>query len=75
VYHTIEFADDLTIDLESSPRHRLEQLMLRKGTRLSAEIKPYVVETREGPVEVADLFFEDDTVARCVPFAHFRFVD
>ena len=47
----------------------------RKGSRLRAQLKPYVVETAGGPVEVADLFFEDGTSARTVPFAGFAFVD
>ena len=75
MYHTIEFATDITVDLEVSPKHRLERLLIRKGTRLSAQLKPHVVETEDGPVEVADLFFADGTTARSVPFHHFRFVD
>jgi hypothetical protein len=39
VYHTIEFAADLTVDLEVSPMHRLERLPIRRGTRLSAQVK------------------------------------
>jgi hypothetical protein len=74
VYHSIEFADDLTVDLEVSPRHRLERLLIHRGTRLAAQLKPYVVETAEGPVEVADLFFADGTATRSVRFERFRFV-
>jgi hypothetical protein len=33
------------------------------------------VETPEGPVEVADLFFEYGTATRRVPFAYFAFVE
>jgi hypothetical protein len=75
MYHTIQFAAEFTADLESSPRHRLERLVLRRGTRRRAQIKPYVVEGGCGLVEVADLFFEDGTTARSVPFACFSFVD
>ena len=75
MYHTIEFAADLTVDLEVSPGHRLERLLLRRGTRLCAQIKPYVVESAEGPVEVADLFFPDGTATRSVRFERFRIVD
>jgi hypothetical protein len=74
LYHTIEFAVEFLADLEISPRHRLERLLLRQGTRLQAQIKPYVVEGEDGPVEVADLFFEDGTATRTVPFACFSFV-
>jgi hypothetical protein len=74
VYHTIEFAADLTVDLEVSARHRLERLLIRRGTRLAAQLKPYVVEAEEGPVEVADLFFADGTATRSVRFERFCFV-
>ena len=75
MYHTIELAVDLLVDHEISPKHQLEQLELRKGTRLSVQVKPYVVEGEDGLVEVADLFFEDGTATRMVPFAFFSFVD
>ncbi len=47
---------------------------MKKGTRVRAQVKPYVVEADDGPVEVADLFFEDGTATRAVPFALFSFV-
>jgi hypothetical protein len=75
MYHTIEFAVELMADLEVSPKHRLERLLLHKGTRLQAQIKPYVLESDDGPIEVADLFFEDGTTTRGVPFAWFSFAD
>jgi hypothetical protein len=75
MYHTIEFADDLIVDLEISPKHWLERMVVRKGTRLQAQIKPYVVETDDGPVEVADLFFEDGTTTRMVRCESFSFAE
>ena len=75
VYHAIKFAADRWVDLEISPRHHLERLLLRSGKLLLAQIKPYVVEGGDGPVEVADLFFEDGTATRGVPFACFCFVE
>jgi len=33
------------------------------------------METKSGPVETADLFFEDGSTIRAVRFAWFRFVD
>lgn len=74
MYHTIEFATEFVADLEISPKHQLERLLIRRGTRLRAEIKPYVMESENGPVEVADLFFDDGTATRMVPFACFSFV-
>ncbi len=75
MYHTIEFSRELTVDLERSPKQPLERLLIPKGTRLRTEIRPSVLETAEGPVEVADLFFADGTGTRQVPFASFFFVD
>jgi len=74
MYHTIEFHRDQTVDMEVSRNQPLERVCIRKGTRLSAQIKPYVVETLGGPVEVADLFFTDGTATRAVPFKLFTFV-
>lgn len=75
MYHIIQFAVDFLADVEVSRRQRLERVLLRKGTRLPAQIKPGVVEGEDGPVEVADLLFEDGTAAREVPFAYFCFLD
>jgi hypothetical protein len=75
MYHTIEFAVEFLADLEISPKHRLERLVLARGTRVRPQIKPHVVEGEDGLVEVADLFFEDGTATRTVPFACFSFVD
>jgi len=73
MYHAIEFVVDFMVDLEISRKDRLEKMLIHKGTRLPAQIKPYVAETEHGPVEVADLFFEDGTTALTVPFAYFFF--
>jgi len=75
MYHTIKFGVEFQCDLEISPKHRLERLLIQKGTRLQAHLKPYVVESEDGLVEVADLFFEDGTATRMVPFACFAFVE
>jgi hypothetical protein len=75
MFHTIKFTGDLTVHLECSPKQHLGQLRIRKGDYLQAQIKPYVVESEDGPVEVADLFFEDGTTTRRVAFNSFSFVD
>ena len=75
MYHTIEFTADFVVDLEIGPQHWLERMLIRRGTRRQAQIRPYVVETEDGPVEVADLFFADGTTTRTVPFESFAFVD
>jgi hypothetical protein len=75
MFHTIEFRGQATLDLEITPNHCLKQFVIRNGARLRSKIKPYVDETEEGPVEVADLEFEDGTVTRKVPFECFAFVE
>jgi hypothetical protein len=75
MYHTIEFNADLWLDLERSPRQPLERVQLRRGTRRRAQLRPHVVETPTGPVEAADLFFEDGTAIRGVPFSAFCFAE
>ena len=71
MYHTIKFASECLVDLEMSSRQPLERVLIRPGTGLRAQLRPYVLETNDGPIEVADLFFEDDTAIRSVPFACF----
>jgi hypothetical protein len=75
MYHNIQFNSGFTVDLEVSPKQRLEQLLIGEGMRVQVSIQPSVVETPDGPVEVADLYFEDGTVTRQVPYARFRFVE
>jgi hypothetical protein len=75
MYHTIEFAEPLTVDLEISRKHPLERVSIRRGTRVRVQIKPHVVESDDGPTEVADLYFEDGSATRDVPFACFSFVE
>ena len=75
MYHTIEFMTDSTINVEVSPKHWLERVLVRKGTRRHAQIKPYVIETQYGPTEVADLYFDDGTTTRMLRFEYFAFVD
>jgi hypothetical protein len=75
MYHLVEFRGVFTTDLEVSPKQRLERLRVRKGMKAYASLRPYVAETAEGPIEVADLYFHDGTVARRVPFERFYFVE
>jgi hypothetical protein len=73
--HLIEFRTDVTADLEVSPKQRLERPRIPSGTRVYAYVRPYVVETAAGPVEVADLHFDDGTIAPQIPFEWFRFAE
>jgi thymidylate kinase len=72
---TIEFTSDVTVYLEVSPKQLLERLYIRKGDHRRAQIKPYVEQTEDHPVELADLLFADGTTTRRVPFEMFSFVD
>jgi hypothetical protein len=73
MYHTIEFNVTGMIDLEVSRKQPLERLRVERGSRLRAEVKPYVIETADGPAEVADLYLENGRVTRAVPYAFFVF--
>jgi hypothetical protein len=75
MYHTIEFNVTGIIDIEVGRKQPLERLCVEKGTRLRAELRPYVIEAADGPAEVADLYLENGTVTRAVPFAFFAFSD
>jgi hypothetical protein len=75
MYHTIEFNRGFAVDLEVSSQHRLGRMHICRGPRLQAQISPYVVETDQGPTEMADLYLADGLSARRVPFYVFKFVD
>lgn len=74
MYHAIRFHVQFTVGLEIAPK-QLEQLVIQKGDQLRTRIKPHVAEGADGPVEVADLYFENGTISRNVPFSLFAFVD
>jgi hypothetical protein len=75
MYHNIEFRLKAVAAMETDGTGRMQQVEIKPETRLRADIKPFVVETDFGPVEAADLFFEDGTIARAVRFASFSFLD
>ncbi len=75
MYHLIEFCAPFVLDVEVSPQHRLQHVRVGKGARAYAQLAPQIVETAQGPIEVADLYFDDGPVARLVPYEQFRFVE
>jgi hypothetical protein len=75
MYHTLQFSVEFMVDLEISRKQPLERVLVRRGTRVRAQLRPHVIETEDGPVEVADLFFEDGTATRDVRYEWFAFVD
>jgi hypothetical protein len=75
MYHRIEFCTAFVVDLVVSARQRMERVRIEQGMRAYASVHPYVIETGRGPVEAADLWFEDGSVARGVRYEQFRFTD
>ena len=75
MYHVIEFVRAWWVNLERGPGRPVEQVLLARGSRLRAELRPHVLECGWGLMEAADLFFEDGSVAHDVPFASLTFVD
>lgn len=75
MYHSIQFRLKSVAELETPGKPHLERVVIQPGTRLHVQIQPYVVESERGPVEVADLFLEDGSIARAVRFATFTFLD
>lgn len=72
MYHTIEFGEAFLPELTIPPPRRP---LIRRGARLLAEVHPYVVDTAEGPVEVADLFLAEGTIVCRVPYRCFAWVE
>jgi hypothetical protein len=75
MFHTIEFNVTGMIDIEVGRKQPLERLCVERGTRLRVEVRPYVIEAADGPSEVADLYLDNGSVTRAVPFAFFTFAD
>jgi hypothetical protein len=73
--HTIRFSVAFVASLETALGNQARKVLLREGGLFRVRLKPYVVETKGGPVEVADLYFDDGTTTRQVPFGFFHFVD
>ena len=73
--HAIEFRWVVLAEVDRPEYAYPQRVVIKEGTRLSAHIRPYVAESADGPVEVADLRMEDGSVARAVRFAAFRFLD
>jgi hypothetical protein len=73
--HPIEFRWLVLAEIDRPEYALMQRVVIAEGTRLLADIKPYVAESPDGPIEVADLHLEDGSVAQAVRFAAFRFLD
>jgi hypothetical protein len=74
MYHRLQFLGTNRIDLRVPGKARLEQLLIRRGEIIEAVVRPYVEETEDGPLEVADLHLPGDGTLLAVPMKCFQFV-
>ena len=73
--HPIEFQRQVFAEVDLPEHTYTQRVIIKEGTRLSAGIKPYVTESSDGPIEVADLLLEDGSIARAVRYSAFRFIE
>jgi len=60
-------------DLQMPKKARLEQIVIKEGEIIEARVRPYVQETQDGPVEVADLDLPGDGTLLAVRMELFCF--
>lgn len=70
--HRLRFLTDQQFDLQLPGRARLEQVLVRAGDEIEAQVRPYVRESDDGPVELADLYLGEGTLL-AVRMAYFSF--
>jgi hypothetical protein len=75
MYHKVRFAADSQLDLRMAGKSRLERVMVQAGDVFEAEVRPYVEETEDVPVEMANLVLGDEGILLAVPMAWFRFIE
>jgi hypothetical protein len=73
MYHRLQFLAEYRLDLQVPGKARLEQLLIRQGEIIEAQVQPFVVETADGPVEAANLYLHADGTLLNVPMEYFRF--
>ncbi len=69
--HRIAFRRPLCVVVEGSRKRPAQLLQVVKGSAFRVRLAPY----HKGQREVADLYFDDGSVAREVAFAFFHFVE
>ena len=74
MFHKLQFLSAYCLDLQMPRKARLERVRISKGEVIKAAVRPYVQETENGPVEVADLHLPGDGTLLAVPMKFFRFV-
>ena len=73
MYHKLRFRADYQLDLQIRGKPRLEQLLIKEGETVEAQVRPFVQETSEGPMELADLHLAGDGTLLGVPMEYFSF--
>lgn len=73
--HQLKFRGDYRLDLQVPGKSRLEQVAVQQGDVIEAQVRPYVQEGDNGPVEVADLQLDGDGALIGVPMGCFRFFE
>lgn len=73
MYHKLRFHVDYNADLYMKGKSRLEQVIFRAGEIVEAQVRPFIIETDEGPVETADLFLAGDGTLLEVRMEYFSF--
>ena len=72
--HQLRFRADCQLDFQVAGKSRLEQVKVRADEVIEAQVRPYVQETEDGPVETADLQLGRDGTLLAVRMEHFEFV-
>lgn len=75
MYHTIEIRVTWVAEMTVPGATRPTQVLIQRGSRCQAQVRPHVMDSDWGPIEVADLLMDDGSITYAVPFAFFRFVD
>jgi hypothetical protein len=71
--HQLHFRIDCQLDLQIKGKARLEQVKIRAGEIIAAQVRPYVKETPDGPVEFADLQLGNEGILMAVRMDCFQF--
>ncbi len=72
--HRLLFRGDYELDLQVPGKARLEKVKVRAGEVIAAKVRPYIAETPDGPVEIADLQLAGGTLL-AVRMECFAFTD
>lgn len=72
--HEIEFVHGCLVDGCKSGQTLNERIKLDRGQKFFVELRPGILESPNGPLEVATLYCDHDVFLN-VPYEFFRFVE